>query len=44
MKTSVIITAYGAPQILKRVLTGYLHQNLQPDGIIIAEDAEGLTL
>ena len=44
MKTSVIITAYGAPQILKRVLTGYLHQNLQPDEIIIAEDAEGLTL
>lgn len=44
MKISVIITAYGAGQVLKRVLTGYLNQKLQPHEIIIAEDAEALSL
>ncbi|MDA0347962.1 MAG: glycosyltransferase [Verrucomicrobia bacterium] len=44
MKISVIITAYGAPQVLKRVLTGYLNQKQQPHEIIIAEDAEALNL
>jgi glycosyltransferase involved in cell wall biosynthesis len=44
MRISVIITAYGAPQVLSRVLRGYLHQKLQPHEIIIAEDAESLNL
>lgn len=38
MKTSVIITTHNRSYYLEKVLYGYLHQQVQPDEVVIADD------
>ncbi|OQX08367.1 MAG: glycosyl transferase family 2 [Desulfobacteraceae bacterium IS3] len=41
MKTSVIVTTYNQPQMLKKVLEGLCHQSRHPDEVIVADDGSG---
>jgi glycosyltransferase involved in cell wall biosynthesis len=41
MKTSVIVTTYNRPDVLKKVLDGLRQQKVLPDEVIVADDGSG---
>ena len=41
MEISVLITTHERPEILRKVLEGYLHQVQMPDEIVVADDGSG---
>jgi glycosyltransferase involved in cell wall biosynthesis len=41
MKTSVIVTTYNRPDVLRKVLDGLRHQSVLPDEVIVADDGSG---